>query len=95
MRMENSSLSVALATPRGVACAVLSRNVRVGFGVAPGAKTLFGVFWGMLGEKAVDGGLPLMADARKMFRAVEMELLFKLLDGRSSRFPKSVRVDEL
>jgi hypothetical protein len=92
MRMGNSSLSATLAAmPRGVAWAVDSRNMRVGSGVAPGAKTFFIVLCGKLGEKRVAGGLSLMADARKMLRAAAIELLFKLLDGTSSRVVSSLR----
>lgn len=71
-----------------------SRYTLEGSGVAPGAKTFFMVLFGMLGEKADVGGLSLMADALKMFLAVAIELLFRLLDGTSSRVVNSFRLDE-
>ena len=96
MRMGKSSLSVALeAIPRGVALTVDSRYTRDGSGVAPGAKTLFIVLCGSLGEKRVAGGLSLKVDDRKMFRAAAMELLLRPLEGTSSRVINSFREDEL
>jgi hypothetical protein len=49
---------------------------------------------GRFGEKELDGGLSLMADALKIFRAVPIELALRLLDGRSSRPLNSRRVEE-
>jgi hypothetical protein len=81
---------VLAAMPRGVACAVDSRKTRFGSGVAPGANTFFGVFWGMLGEKGVMEGLSVV-DARKIFRAVEIVDLLRLLAGCSSRVVNILR----
>jgi hypothetical protein len=66
----------------------------VGSGVAAGANTLFFVLAGRLGEKEVDGGLSVMAEARKIFRAVAMEPCVKLLDGISSRVISVFLVDD-
>jgi hypothetical protein len=93
--MVKSSVLVAFAaTPRGVACASESRCILVGSGVAAGAKTLFLVLAGRLGEKEVDGGLSVMAEARKIFRAVAMEPCVKLLDGISSRVSNVFLVED-
>ena len=51
----------------------------------PGAKDLFIVPVGRLGEKVVGGELSLILDARKIFRAVAIEFLLRLLDEKSSR----------
>lgn len=96
MRMGNRSLSNTLAAmPRGVAWAVAPRYDRVGSGVAPGAKTFFMVLAGSLGEKGLAGGLSLIVDARKMLRAVAMELLLRLLGGCSSRDMSSLRPEDV
>lgn len=82
--MVKRSLSLArAATPRGVACAFEPRYVLDGSGVAPGAKTFFGVLAGMLGENRVEGGLSLIVEARKMLRAETILLLLKWLAGSS------------
>lgn len=71
-----------------------SRWTRDGSGVAPGAKTFFIVLLGILGENVeAGGGLSVIVDARKMFRAVAMELLLRLLAGTSSRVVNSFLAD--
>lgn len=79
--------------PRGVAWIIDSRYTREGSGVAPGAKTFFGVFAGrfILGEKGVTEGLSLAVEALKILRDVEIEFLFRLLAGISSRVFNSLR----
>lgn len=71
------------------------RYIRDGSGVAPGAKTFFIVLLGILGENEDVGGLSVMVDARKIFRAVAMELWLRLLAGASSRVVNSFLVDEV
>lgn len=73
-----------------------SRYTREGSGVAaPGAKTFFMVLLGMEGENVeVEGLLLVMADARKMFLAVPIELGLRLLGGSPSRVVNSFRLDE-
>lgn len=82
------------AMPRGVAWAVDSRYLRDGSGVEPGAKSIFLVLCGRLGENVfVVGGLSTMDEALKMLRAVAIELLLRLLEGTSSRVRSCLRAD--
>jgi len=53
------------------------------------------VLCGSFGEKRVAGGLSVNVDALKMFRAAAIELLFRLLEGTSSRVVNSFLDDEL
>lgn len=92
MRIENGSFVVVLETPRGEGCAVESRNRRLVCGVATGTKLFLRVLGGSWGEKVL-AGLFVMEDARNMFRAAEMELVLRLLDGKSSRL-KVFRADD-
>lgn len=70
---------------------MFSRKVRVGSGVAPGAKTFFMALRGKAGEKTEGPGLSLAAEARKMFRVDAAEGLPKLPDGTPSRDANRLR----